>query len=145
MKFPLALLSIVGAANADFLSGSVSSYEHFRYGKFETRMKAPNKKGTVASFLTYWEGPDFTPAEWNELDLEIVPSVEHNPLSLNMIYGDGVDKAESHNYAQGFQPGEEWHIYAIEWTPEYVSWKIDGHEVRRTSKDDPGVVYMDKP
>ena len=52
-------------------------------------MKTPDKKGTVSSFFTYWDGPDFTPAEWNELDIEIVPSVSHNPFSMNAIYGDG--------------------------------------------------------
>ena len=52
-------------------------------------MKAPGKKGTVSSFFTYWNGPDFFPGGWNELDIEIVPSVENNPFSMNVIYGDG--------------------------------------------------------
>ena len=52
-------------------------------------MRAPDRKGTVASFFTYWDGPGFKPEGWNELDVEIVPSVTDNPLSLNVIYGDG--------------------------------------------------------
>jgi len=59
-------------------------------------MKAPDKMGTVSSFFTYWDGPHFKPSEWNELDIEIVPSVERNPFSMNIIYGDGHDKHESH-------------------------------------------------
>ena len=61
-KFATALLVIAGVAEASFRSGSVSSYEKFRYGKFVTRMKAPNKMGTVSSFFTYWDGPHFTPS-----------------------------------------------------------------------------------
>ena len=52
-------------------------------------MKAPDRKGTVASFFTFWDGPNFDAKEWNELDMEIVPSVEDNPVSMNIIYGDG--------------------------------------------------------
>ena len=74
-KFASALLIVVGVANANYRSGSVSSYEKFTYGKFVTRMKTPDKMGTVSSFFTYWDGPHFTPSEWNELDIEIVPSV----------------------------------------------------------------------
>jgi len=78
------------------------------------------------------------------LDIEIVPSVESNPLSMNMIYGNGEDKLESHNYAHGFHPRDDWHTYELEWTPHYVSWSIDGHEVRHSTTEDPAVDHMDK-
>lgn len=108
-------------------------------------MKAPDKKGTVSSFFTYWDGPDFTPSQWNELDIEIVPSVAQNPFSMNVIYGDGHDKSESHKYAHGFNPHEDWHTYAMEWTPDYISWSIDGHEVRHISNgEDPSVEHVTK-
>ena len=130
MKFATSLLCVVSLAQANFRSGSVSSLEKFKYGKFVARMKAPNQKGTVSSFFTYWDGPDFTPTEWNELDIEIIPSVEDSPFSMNMIYGDGHDKVESHSYAHNFDPKDDWHIYEMEWTPDYVSWVIDGQTVR---------------
>jgi len=57
--FVVSLLAIAGAAEEHFRSGSVSTYEKFRYGKFVTRMKAPDRRGTVASFFTYWDGPNF--------------------------------------------------------------------------------------
>ena len=73
MKFAVSMLSTLGVALAHFQSGSVSTYEKFTYGKFVTRMKTPNpQKGTVASFFTYWDGPDFTPGGWNELNMSIV-------------------------------------------------------------------------
>ena len=75
MKFAASLLLVVGVAQAQFISGSVSSFEKFQYGKFITRMKAPDRMGTVASIFTYFDGPDYSPEGWNELDMEIVPSV----------------------------------------------------------------------
>ena len=89
MKFTLSLIAVVGVAAANYKSGSLSTYEKFTYGKFVTLMKAPDQKGTVSSFFTYWDGPGFYTGGWNELDIEIVPSVENNPLSTNLIYGDG--------------------------------------------------------
>ena len=131
MRFTLSLLSVIGVAQAAYRSGSVSSYEKFKYGKFVTRMKAPDRKGTVASFFTYWDGPGFFPGGWNELDIEIAPSMEKNPLSLNVLYGDGKKtKLEQHDYAHGFNPRDEWHTYEMEWTPQYISFSIDGVEMR---------------
>ena len=107
-------------------------------------MKTPDKMGTVASFFTYWDGPEFRPSEWNELDIEIVPSVQNNPFSMNVIYGDGVDKHESHKYAREFNPHDEWHTYTMEWTPDYISWSVDGQEMRHVDLDDPAVEQMVK-
>ena len=135
---------MIGQAQEHFRSGSVSTYEKFRYGKFVTRMKAPDRKGTVASFFTYWDGPNFDPRGWNELDMEIVPSVEGNPFSMNVIYGDGKDKVESHDYAHRFDPHDDWHVYEMEWTPHYVSWSVDGHEMRHIDLSDPAVSHLHK-
>ena len=145
MKFAASLLVVIGVAQANFRSGSVSTFEKFRYGKFVTRKKAPDKKGTVSSFFTYWDGPNFTPEGWNELDLEIVPSVEDNPFSMNIIYGDGKDKVESHEYAHEFNPHSDWHTYEMEWTPFYISWHVDGLEMRHVKLSDPGVDRLHKP
>ena len=107
-------------------------------------MKAPDKMGTVASFFTYWDGPNFDPLEWSELDMEIVPSVTENPLAVNVVYGDGHDKIESHDYAHDFDPADDWHTYEMEWTPHYIAWIVDGHEVRTATSHD-ALHYMDKP
>ena len=147
MKFTISLIVAVSsfAEASQFKSGAVTGSEKFTYGKFISRMKAPNKKGTVASFFTYWDGPEFFPGGWNELDIEIVPSVDQNPLSMNVIYGDGTAKHESHDYQGGFDPKDDWHIYELVWTPDFIAWKIDNKEVRRVTKEDPSVKLTTKP
>ena len=130
MKFVVSMLATIAVAAANFKSGSVSTYEKFTYGKFVTRMKAPDRKGTVASFFTYWDGPDFTPGGWNELNMSVVASAEDNPVSTNVIFGDGNVKVEDHDYVHPFNPHNDWHIYEMEWTPHYISFVIDGTEVR---------------
>ena len=144
MRFAVIMIAAASVAEARFKSGAVTGSEKFTYGKFITRMKAPNKKGTVSSFFTYWNGPNFYTGGWNELDMEIVPSVAENPLSQNIIYGDGHSKRESHDYNKGFDPKDEWHIYEMQWTPNYISWSVDHKEIRRVEGNDPAVKYMNK-
>ena len=144
MKYTTALIAAFAVAEARYKSGAVTGFEKFTYGKFIARIKAPNRKGTVSSFFTYWNGPNFYPGGWNELDVEIVPSVESNPLSLNIIYGDGHSKRESHDYVRNFDPKDDWHIYEMVWTPDYIAWSLDGKEVRRVDGEDPAVKFMTK-
>ena len=73
-----------------------------------------------------------------------MPSVEHNPFSMNIIYGDGQDKRESHQYDHEFNPRDEWHTYVMEWTPEYISWSVDGEEVRHVTSENPAIEHMAK-
>ena len=126
-KFTSAILTVAGVAQANYLSGEVRSQEWFTYGKFVARMQNPGKMGTVQSFFTY-TAQDW-PYGWNEIDVEIVPSVSENPFSMNIIWRDG---AQDHNYATGFKPGTEWATYTVEWTPDYVSWYLDDKLVRKT-------------
>ena len=83
---------IAGVLGVDFYSGAVHTNEAYQYGKFVTHMKSPANYGTVASFFTYWTGPNWSVGQWNEIDVEIVPSVQvhgTSPFSTNLIYGDG--------------------------------------------------------
>ena len=99
----------------------------------------------MASFYTYWDGPGFYPGGWNEIDMNIVPSLTSNPLSMNAIYGDGHYKYEDHAYAEKVGIDDDWHTYEMEWTPDYISYSIDGNEVRHlNAKDDNAVKLMHK-
>ena len=42
-------------------------------------------------------------------------------------------------------PASDWHVYQIEWTPEFIRWSVDGREVRANSKFDPAVKLIAKP
>lgn len=97
------------------------------------------KMGTVQSFFTY-TAQDW-PHGWNEIDVEIVPSVTENPFSMNIIWKDG---AQDHNYATGFHPGADWFTYSVEWTPDYVSWYVNDKLVRK-SEGTEDVHFLDMP
>ena len=63
---------------------------------------------------------------------------------MNIIYGDGHTKHESHDYVDGFDPGNDWHIYEMAWTPDFISWSVDNKEVRRVNSPDPAVDLVNK-
>ena len=130
------------------MSGEIRTIETFKYGKFVAKIKAPNKLGTCTSFFTYWNGPKWFAEAWNEIDFEIVPSITPNltqgPVSTNIIFGDGEYREERHVYLPEFNPADQWHVYEMQWHPEYVRWLIDGKEIRNTTKWDRAIKYLDK-
>ena len=138
-KFAAAVVALAGVAQANYLSGEVRSQEWFTYGKFVVKMQNPGKMGTVQSFFTY-TAQDW-PHGWNEIDVEVVPSVTENPFSMNIIWKDG---AQDHNYATGFHPGSDWFTYSVEWTPDYVSWYVNDKLVRK-SEGQEDVHFLNMP
>ena len=80
----VALLASMVSAN--YRSGEVKTYETFTYGRFTVRLQGADKFGTVGSFFTYWTGPNWSQEGWNEIDVEIVPSMTAHPFSANIIW-----------------------------------------------------------
>ena len=88
--FVISSVALVWAALArPYHSGEVKTHERYLYGRFRTRMQGSGMKGTCASLFTFWESvwPEpFNVADWNEIDIELVPSVEATPFFTNIIY-----------------------------------------------------------
>ena len=55
----IAAAILVTESFANYLSGEIKTTETFKYGRFITRMKSEDRNGTVASFFTYWTGPNW--------------------------------------------------------------------------------------
>ena len=83
-----------GASTA-YISGDVVSNETFQYGKFVSRVYIPNKKGTTAGFFTMYAGAY---VDWNSIEIELVPSVDQHPMSLDLSYGDGTTRIQEQTY-----------------------------------------------
>ena len=103
-----------------------------------------DQKGTVASLFTFWEGtPDRprTNAGWNEIDVEIVPSIADTTGAFwtNIIHSNVQKDSQS---IANFNPEQNWHEYTIEWQPSFIAWSLDGVEVRRESSPRASVDYL---
>jgi len=115
--------------------------ESFLYGRFEVRMKSAAGSGLLSSFFTYHDTPNL-PAQWNEIDIEILgrytDEVQYNIITQGQV-NHVVEQTVQYN------PHQSFHVYAIEWTPDYVAWQVDGFEIyRETASHVQQLYYVQK-
>jgi hypothetical protein len=65
---------------------------------------------------------------WNELDIEKVESTCR--METNAMYGDP-EQGHPQRFESAADLCGQFHVYAYEWTPEYIAWSVDGTEIRR--------------
>lgn len=116
------------ADTAKMLTGGVHSmnkYE-FKYGKVEVRMKTNFLRGNFpAAWLakTHKEQPKL----YGEIDIAEVFS---NQKKVNhTIHSQYTQTHSRHGLKTHFSKEvdvRKWHVYGIEWTPDYVLWTVDG-------------------
>lgn len=102
----------------------------WKYGRFEIRAKLPSGKGT-------WPAIWMLPEEWayggwpESGEIDIMEHVGHEP---NRVYA--TVHTEAFNHVEGTQDTdtlsvpdaeEAFHLYALEWTPEKITWSVDGN------------------
>ncbi len=106
----------------DFKGAEYRTKDTYLYGRFEVRMKSAHREGMLASFFTYFDGTGI----WNEIDLEIMGRYDDD-VQFNVI----APTQSNHvgHVPMSSSPHQNYHIYAFEWTPAYVSWFVDGVEV----------------
>ncbi len=95
------------------------------YGRFEVRMRSAPVSGMLASFFTYYDAAN----PWNEIDIETLGRYTNETQFTTIV----PTQNDTHVRRQplAFNPHAAFHVYAIEWTPDYVAWQVDGVEVYR--------------
>ena len=132
-----------------YFGAELSGKEKFKYGRFEARMKMVSFPGTVSSmFLYYNESYVLKEEPWNEIDIEVL-GTNKTKWQSNIITREGdpsisgtttTEKVHDFN----FDATEDFHLYGIVWTPEYVAWEIDSVEVRRVELGVANGTHADK-
>lgn len=121
-----------------FFGAELSGRDQFKYGRFEARMKMAALSGTVSSMFIYYDDSWKKGEEpWNEVDIEVLGKAA-NKWQSNIITREGDPSIKANTSSEssplhdfGFDATQDFHLYTIVWTPEYVSWEIDSVEVRR--------------
>jgi len=96
----------------------------YTYGRFEASIKSAYREGMLSSFFTYHD--EAGTQNWNEIDIEILGRYP-NDVQFNTITPGQANHVG--HYPLFTSPHLDYHTYAFEWTPDYVSWFIDGVEV----------------
>lgn len=128
-KYPvlllIAILIQIPLYAKDFKGAEYRTKEAYTYGRFEVRMKSAHREGMLSSFFTYYDG-DGSAATWNEIDFEIMGRYP-NDIQFNTITPPQTNHVG--HLPMTSSPHADYHTYAFEWTPDYVSWFVDGIEV----------------
>ncbi|MGL1904007.1 MAG: glycoside hydrolase family 16 protein [Fibrobacterales bacterium] len=122
----------------NYSCGELRTKNEYRYGRIEARYKLPTTPATgcIQSLFTYDTDYD----EWVELDVELECG-RPGTMQSNYIYGEGASTWNWEWQATRTwgawervhttpKSQKEWITYAMEWTPSYVKWFMDGVEVR---------------
>lgn len=123
---------------------------HFTYGYVEMRAILPYRRGAWPSFWMVsdlWSGKAKYKAEIDILEV----FASSNSLACNIHkwgsstvhdqWDMSVYKNHSYTFPRDVSPGEDYHLYGMEWTPEYLAFYVDGNEYCRigiTEADDFG-------
>jgi len=130
------------ARQQHFLSGAISTYDKFtqKYGRFEARMKIPGHVGTFPAFWLYHQNRKWEDTQRTEID--IMENLGHAPQYIYNSFHYHTDVSASYsgnaNFIKpspsgqiytGTDYSQDFHTYAVEWSPGYVAWFIDGEKV----------------
>ena len=125
-----------------------------RYGRVETRMKAPDRQvasGYISSLFTYFNDTnDRGEKEWEEIDIEL-EGIRPDKFQANLIYGKDVwEWWRTRDYGAWEDkitvgPVDEWRVFAIEWLPDRISWYVDGELKKNLTQADLGCIPECKP
>ncbi len=118
-------------------SARVNTRKHWTYGYFEASLKLPKGKGTWPAFWmmpSVWSGwPD-----GGEIDIMehvgCVPTEVSSSIHCKSYYhAIGTQKTAARKVAGVM---DEFHTYALEWTPEYIKTYVDGKQLFYYNPDD---------
>lgn len=120
---------LTAAANAGAVtSAEIYTNDAYQYGRYAARIQFAPGSGVVSSFFLWKDGSERDGVYWNELDFEKLEG--ECRLESNTIYGDPEGIDPERHILEGDLCGS-YHVYAYEWTPDYIAWSVDGVEIRR--------------
>jgi beta-glucanase (GH16 family) len=113
----------------EVISARINTNESWLYGYFEARLKLPQGKGTWPAF---WMLPvNFT--KWpddGEIDIMEEVGVRPNWISASIHCKAYNHRINTQKTAEKFirNAESEFHVYAVEWTPDYVRGYVDNEQ-----------------
>ncbi len=115
----------------------------WKYGIFEASIKLPKGKGTWPAYWMMPVGNDWNKTPWPMCgEIDIMEEVGYNPE-----YTSSSIHCESYNHVKGTQKTAErltkgaqddFHIYRLEWTEDYIRTFVDGSMLLNFSNDGKG-------
>ena len=128
----ILMINLLVAAK-EYNGAELYSNNTVKYGRFDIRMRTITGSGTVSSFFLYYNNSyKGSPEPWVEVDIETIGN-NSTMFQSNIITGNAANKITSEQKHTFDNLSQNYHTYTVEWTPNYIVWRFDGAEVRRTT------------
>ena len=122
------------SASREYTSAIIHTRNDFKfhYGRFEMRCKIPGGKGLYSTFWLFGGDNQGTAMEVDIFEFRgTIP--EHHHIALWKYAG--TDLTGGHSYAYDDNDfSKDFHIYAVEWDPFFITFKVDENEVYKISR-----------
>ncbi|KAJ2041092.1 putative glycosidase CRH2, partial [Coemansia sp. S16] len=126
----LVLQMTYDAPNKKGFGATVDASHTFLYGRVTARIKTASiAKGTVSAFIIRNDQTG------DEIDFEWVGK-SPNEVQTNFFYHDILDYGNSEFFDVGANTATSYHDYTIDWTPDAVTWIVDGKTLRKLNRKD---------
>ena len=110
------------------------------YGWFEARIQVPRGAGLWPAFWLYGDtpvGPDGTPGIG---EIDVMEHVGHEPAAVHgSLHGaDGFSRVASYTLPEPAVFADAFHVFALEWAPDAVTFLVDGERYYGVSRTEAG-------
>ncbi|QUQ66731.1 glycoside hydrolase family 16 protein [Kutzneria sp. CA-103260] len=125
----------------EYTSARLSTAGQFTqaYGHFEARMKIPRGQGMWPAFWLL--GDNIGDVGWPQCgELDIMENVGFEPNTVHgTIHGPGYSGSNGLGGAySGPVFADDFHTYAVDWSPDSISWSVDGNVYETRTPADAG-------
>lgn len=125
---------IVSFAHAKpWKSAELITYENFKYGAYEARLRAASGSGLITTFFLWRHDSELPDVEWKEMDFEIFGKNGEYQTQIMTPNESGGRIPHRVYHAPAARADEVYHTYRMEWTPEHISFYVDGVLVRKVT------------
>jgi hypothetical protein len=132
-NFAAAIMLAIGAyANEKSITaGELQSVNTYKYGRFVASMKPSMVKGTGSAFYLL-DLDQEEPKIFDEANtMVVVPSLNEKAIASRMNFNYLQEDWLTHDF---IGDRDDYHTYEIEWTPDYLVYKVDGTEIRKRAE-----------
>ncbi|GAA3494525.1 glycoside hydrolase family 16 protein [Streptomyces prasinosporus] len=112
------------------------------YGRFEARIKVPRGQGMWPAF--WMLGNDLGTAGWpNSGEIDIMENVGYEPGVVHGTlhgpgYSGGGGIGAAYTLPGGASFADDFHVFAVDWSPEKITWSVDGRTYQTRTPADLG-------
>jgi beta-glucanase (GH16 family) len=111
-----------------------------RYGRIEARIRVPSGQGVWPAFWAL--GDNISSVGWPASgEIDIMENIGSEPATIHgSLHGPGSAEGNpftgSYRLSNGKAFSDDFHVFALDWTPEAITWYMDGTRYSRHTRSE---------